>query len=62
VHVEITSLPWGQSFEKFATMVSAGDTPDVVEMPDTWLALYVNNGALESLEPYLEELGAHRRN
>jgi len=54
VHVEIISLPWGPSFEKFATMVAAGDTPDVVEMPDTWLALYVNNGALESLEPYLK--------
>jgi multiple sugar transport system substrate-binding protein len=54
VRVEITSLPWGPSFEKFATMVSAGDTPDVVEMPDVWLALYVNNGALESLEPYLK--------
>ncbi|MBS1182295.1 MAG: cycB 2 [Proteobacteria bacterium] len=51
--VEIISLPWGQAFEKFATMVSAGETPDVVEMPDTWLALYANNGALESLEPYL---------
>jgi len=54
VHVEIVSLPWGQSFEKFATMVAAGDTPDVVEMPDTWLALYANNGALENLEPYLK--------
>src|SRR6476620_1887784 len=53
VHVEITSLPWGQAFEKFATMVSAGDTPDVVEMPDRWLSLYANNGMLESLEPYL---------
>src|SRR5579863_10004849 len=53
-HVEITSLPWGPSFEKFATMVAAGDTPDVVEMPDAWLALYANNGALESLEPYLK--------
>lgn len=51
--VEIISLPWGPSFEKFATMVAAGDTPDVVEMPDMWLALYVNNGALENLEPYL---------
>ncbi|MBS1168614.1 MAG: putative sugar transporter, substrate-binding protein [Proteobacteria bacterium] len=51
--VEITSLPWGQAFEKFATMVSAGETPDVVEMPDNWVALYSNNGALESLEPYL---------
>lgn len=52
--VEITSLPWGEAFEKLATMVSAGDTPDVVEMPDTWVALYAKNGALESLEPYLE--------
>lgn len=51
--VEIISLPWGEAFEKFATMVSAGETPDVVEMPDTWLALYAKNGALESLEPYL---------
>jgi multiple sugar transport system substrate-binding protein len=52
--VEIISLPWGPSFEKLATMVAAGDTPDVVEMPDTWLALYANNGWLESLEPYLQ--------
>src|SRR5688500_4585596 len=54
VTVEITSLPWGEAFEKFATMVSAGETPDVVEMPDRWLALYANNGKLENLEPYLE--------
>src|SRR3954454_6733976 len=51
--VEIISLPWGEAFEKFATMVSAGQTPDVVEMPDTWQALYGNNGQLEDLEPYL---------
>lgn len=53
VEVEIISLPWGQAFEKFATMVSAGQTPDLVEMPDRWLSLYVANGALENLEPYL---------
>ena len=53
VKVEITSLPWGQAFEKFATMVSAGDTPDVVEMPDRWQSLYAGKGMLESLEPYL---------
>jgi len=52
--VEIISLPWNEAFQKFATMVSAGDTPDVMEMPDTWLSLYANNGMLESLEPYLE--------
>lgn len=53
--VEIISLPWGEAFQKFATMVSAGEVPDVMEMPDTWLSLYANNGLLESLEPYLAE-------
>lgn len=51
--VEITSLPWSEAFQKFATMVSAGDVPDIVEMPDNWLSLYANNGQLENLEPYL---------
>lgn len=54
VKVEITSLPWNEAFEKFATLVSAGQTPDLVEMPDTWQALYTNNGLLENLEPYLK--------
>ena len=50
--VEIVSLPWGQAFEKFATMVAGGDIPDVVEMPDRWLALY--SPQLMDLGPYLE--------
>jgi len=53
--VEIISLPWGEAFQKFATMVSAGNIPDVVEMPDSWVSLYANNGMLESLEPYLAD-------
>ena len=52
VSVEITSLPWGQAFEKLATMVQGGQIPDVVEMPDRWLSLYANNGQLV-------DLGAH---
>lgn len=52
--VEIISLPWGEAFQKFATMVSAGEIPDVMEMPDTWLSLYANNGLVENLEPYLK--------
>ena len=50
VEVEIISLPWGQAFEKFATMVAGGDVPDVVEMPDRWLALYAGAGKLANLE------------
>ncbi|MEM8648548.1 MAG: sugar ABC transporter substrate-binding protein, partial [Pseudomonadota bacterium] len=42
--------PWGQAFEKFATMVAGGDTPDVVEMPDRWQALYAGAGRLMNLE------------
>lgn len=53
VTVEITSLPWGQAFEKLATMVSGGDIPDVVEMPDTWVALYGGSGQLVNLEDHI---------
>lgn len=51
--VEIVSLPWGQAFEKFATMVAGGDIPDLVEMPDRWLALYGQR--LMDLRPYVDE-------
>jgi multiple sugar transport system substrate-binding protein len=55
VHVELISLPWGQAFEKFLTMVQAGDTPDVVEMPERWVGLYGGNGQLEDLTPYFKD-------
>lgn len=53
VTVEIISLPWGQAFEKLATMVAGGDVPDVVEMPDTWQALYAGSGQLASLTDHV---------
>ncbi|MGR3663020.1 MAG: ABC transporter substrate-binding protein [Paracoccaceae bacterium] len=55
VTVEIISLPWGQAFEKLATMVAGGDIPDVVEMPDSWLALYAGSGHLASLDEYIAD-------
>ena len=56
VTVEVTSLPWGQAFEKLATMVQGGQIPDVVEMPDRWLSLYANNDQLVDLGSYMESL------
>jgi multiple sugar transport system substrate-binding protein len=53
--VEIVSLPWGQAFETLATMVAGGDIPDVVEMPDRWLAQYSAAGQLVDLGPYVAE-------
>ncbi len=61
VTVEITSLPWGQAFERLATMVQGGNIPDVVEMPDRWLALYANSGALVDPPPTWSS-GRARRN
>ena len=61
VTVEITSLPWGQAFEKLATMVQGGQIPDVVEMPDRWLALYANNDQLVDLAPYMADWDEARR-
>ncbi|MGF1475993.1 MAG: ABC transporter substrate-binding protein [Geminicoccaceae bacterium] len=55
ITVEVTSLPWGQAFEKLATMVQGGQIPDVVEMPDRWMALYANNDQLMDLSPYMAE-------
>ncbi|MEJ6393477.1 sugar ABC transporter substrate-binding protein [Gymnodinialimonas sp. 2305UL16-5] len=53
VTVEITSLPWGQAFETLATMVAGGDIPDVVEMPDTWAALYAGSDRLVDLSEHV---------
>ncbi|MDA4848559.1 ABC transporter substrate-binding protein [Hoeflea poritis] len=53
VSVEIVSLPWGSAFEKLATMVAGGDIPDVVEMPDTWAALYAGSDQLVSLADHV---------
>ena len=58
LHVQLTSLPWGQAFEKFLNMVQANDTPDLVEMPDRWLGLYGNNDQLEDLGPYVKKTPA----
>lgn len=55
VTVEIISLPWGSAFEKLATMVAGGDIPDVVEMPDTWQALYAGADQLVSLKDHVAD-------
>ncbi len=55
VEVDVISLPWGQAFEKLATMVASGQTPDVVELPEIWQGLYASSGKLESLEPYMKD-------
>ncbi len=61
ITVEITSLPWGQAFEKLATMVQSGQTPDVVEMPDSWQGLYASNDMLVDLEARIAASGLEEK-
>ena len=55
IKVDVVSLPWSEAFEKFLTMVQAGQTPDIVEMPERWMGLYANNGQLEDLGPFMKD-------
>ena len=59
VHVKLVSLAWGTAFQKLLSMVQAGDTPDVVEMPDRWLGLYGGNGKLVDMQPYFDKWSDH---
>ena len=61
ITVEITSLPCGQAFEKLATMVQSGQTPDVVEMPDSWQGLYASNDMLVDLEARIAASGLEEK-
>ena len=54
ITVEIISLPWEQSFERLLTMTQGGEAPDVVEMPDKWIALYGATDQLLNLETYID--------
>lgn len=53
--VTVVSLPWGQAFETLATMVASGDIPDVVEMPERWMAQYSAAEQLVDLGPYVAD-------
>src|SRR5205085_630762 len=55
IKVDVVSLPWSEAFEKFLSMVQAGQTPDIVEMPERWMGLYANNSQLEDLGPFMKD-------
>ncbi len=52
--VDVISLSWGQAFEKLSMMIAGGQIPDVIEMPDFWLARYVSAGQIADMTPFLE--------
>ena len=54
ITVDIQSIPWDSAHDKLLTAVASGDGPDVVQMGTTWMAEFVDAGALEDISSYVE--------
>lgn len=54
VRVQIESLPWSAAHEKLLTAFAGDATPDVAQMGNSWLAEMDAIGALEPLQPWLQ--------
>lgn len=51
--VDVISLSWGQAFEKLSMMIAGGQIPDVIEMPDFWLARFVSGGQIADMSDFV---------
>ncbi|MGX7419936.1 sugar ABC transporter substrate-binding protein [Carnobacterium gallinarum] len=54
VKVDIQSIPWSASHDKLLTAVASGEGPDVVQMGTTWMAEFVDAGALKDISSYID--------
>jgi len=54
IRIELTGLSNSDAKSKFDVAVAAKQTPDVSGMQVQWLAGYINNGALEPLDAYVD--------
>lgn len=54
ITVDVQSIPWSSSHDKLLTAVASGDGPDVVQMGTTWMAEFVDAGALQDISSYIE--------
>ena len=53
--VEVQALPWANAHDKLLTAVASKSGPDVIQMGTTWMAEFVNAGALKDLTPYIDQ-------
>jgi len=53
----IEQQDWGGLVEKLTTSMSGSDSPDLVEIGNTWAPGFTSAGAFMDLSPYFDELG-----
>ncbi|MCD6449832.1 MAG: extracellular solute-binding protein [Thermotogaceae bacterium] len=49
IEVEFTQLSWANGFDKIVTSIAANSAPDLVELGNTWVAQFANDGAIYAL-------------
>ena len=50
IKVEVVTIPWGKKPKEVILMLNGADAPDIMEMPDHWLALFTSGELLLNLE------------
>ena len=56
IDVEFTQLSWANGFDKIVTAIAAGAAPDVVELGNTWVAKFAEDGAIYALTKQEENM------
>jgi multiple sugar transport system substrate-binding protein len=54
VDINFQSIPWSAAHDRLLTAVASGEGPDVVQMGSTYMAEFVDAGALTDLTEYVE--------
>ncbi|PJI94537.1 extracellular solute-binding protein [Luteimicrobium subarcticum] len=58
--VKVQVLPWANASTKLSTALGQDDTPDIVDLGNTWVSNYAYNGALMDLSQYQDALKQDR--
>jgi multiple sugar transport system substrate-binding protein len=55
VEIEFVQLSWATGFDKIVTAFAAGAVPDVLELGNTWVANFANEGVLTDISNEVEK-------
>lgn len=58
IEISFQSIPWSAAHDRLLTAVASGEGPDVVQMGSTYMAEFVDAGALADLTEYVESRDA----
>ncbi|APT72213.1 ABC transporter substrate-binding protein [Thermosipho sp. 1063] len=57
IEVEYVQLSWANGFDKIVTAIAGGESLDVVELGNTWVANFAERNALENMDLFFNQYG-----